>query len=71
MPFNAALMIAIVGLIIALGVWFKTKRIGPTFGILLGAFVVAAITDTSLITRGGQLVGDGIEWAFDTVISAF
>lgn len=71
MPFNAALVIAIVGLVIALGVWFKTKRIGPAFGVLIGAFVVMAITDTSIITQGGKMVGDGIKWAFDTIISAF
>lgn len=69
MPINAAVIVAIIGLVLAIAVWVKTRRLGPVFGILIGAFVVMAFTDTSILTRGGQMVGDGITWVFDTVFS--
>lgn len=69
MPFNAALIVAIIGLILAVAVWFRTKRIGPVAGVMFGAFIVMAITDTSIITSGGQMVGEGIEWFFDTILN--
>lgn len=69
MPVNASLIIALVGLALALAVWFKTRRVGPVFGVLIGAFVVMAITDTAIITRGGQMVGKAITWAFNTLTS--
>lgn len=69
MPFNAALLIAIIGLILAIAVWFRTRRVGPVAGVLLGAFVVMAITDTSIITSGGQMVGEAITWFFDTILN--
>lgn len=69
MPANAALLIAVVGLVLAIAVWFRTRRIGPVAGVLLAAFVVMAITDTSIITAGGQQVGKAINWAFNTLLS--
>lgn len=69
MPANAALLIAVVGLVLAIAVWFRTRRIGPVAGVLLAAFVVMAITDTSIITNGGQQVGKGINWFFDTILN--
>jgi hypothetical protein len=69
MPVNAALIIALVGLVLSIAVWFKTRRVGPVAGVLFGAFVVMAITDTTVITNGGQMVGKAITWFFDTVFS--
>lgn len=69
MPFNAAVIVAAIGLVIAIAVWVKTRRVGPVFGVLLAAFVVMAFTDTNILTQGGQMVGDGISWAFDTVLN--
>jgi hypothetical protein len=69
MPISAASLIAIVGLILALAVFMKTRRIGPTIGVVVAAFIVMAITDTSLITTGGQKVGAGISWALDNLLN--
>lgn len=69
MPVNAALMIAIIGLVLAIAVWFRTRRIGPVAGVLIAAFVVMAITDTAIITAGGQQVGRAINWFFATLLN--
>lgn len=69
MPINAAVIVAVIGLVLAIAVWVKTRRLGPVFGVLIAAFVVMAFTDTSILTRGGQMVGDGITWFFDTILN--
>lgn len=69
MPFNAALIIAVIGFVIAVAVWFRTKRIGPVFGVLVGAFVVMAVTNPGIIARGGAAVGEAFFWALDTLIT--
>lgn len=65
MPFDASLLVAIIGLFIAAAVWAKTRRVGPVAGVLVGAFLVMAIADPSILQKGGQAVGDAITWAFD------
>lgn len=69
MPINAAVIVALIGLVLAIAVWVKTRRLGPVFGVLIAAFVVMAFTDTSILTRGGQMVGQGITWFFDTILN--
>lgn len=69
MPLNAAMLIAIVGLVLAIAVWFRTRRIGPVAGVAIAAFIVMAITDTSIITNGGKQVGQAINWAFTTLFN--
>lgn len=69
MPINAAVIVALIGLVLAIAVWVKTRRLGPVFGVLIAAFVVMAFTDTGILTRGGAMVGDAIDWVFDTVIN--
>lgn len=69
MPLNAATLVAIVGLILAIAVWFRTRRVGPVAGVLLGAFVVMAITNPAVLTSGGAKVGEAITWFFDTILS--
>lgn len=69
MPINAAIIVGLVGLVLGIATWVKTRRLGPVFGVLIAAFVVMAFTDTSILTRGGQMVGQGITWVFDTVLN--
>ncbi len=69
MPFNAALLIAIVGLVLAIAVWFRTRRVGPVVGVMVAAFVVMAITDTSILTSGAQFVGRLFTWATTTLFN--
>jgi hypothetical protein len=64
MPINAATLVAVVGLVLAIAVWVRTRRVGPVAGVLVGAFVVMAITTPSILQTGGQKVGDAINWAF-------
>lgn len=68
MPINAATVIAIIGLFLALAVYVKTRRIGPTVAVVVGAFVVMAISDPALITAGGAKVGQGFTWAMATLL---
>lgn len=69
MPFNASILIAAIGLVLALAVWIRTKRIGPVMGVLVSAFVIMAFTDPAILTQGGQAVADGISWLIDTVLN--
>lgn len=69
MPFNATLIVSVVGLALAIAVWFKTRRVGPVVGVLAGAFVVLAIADQSILTRGAGAVGQAISWFFDTILT--
>lgn len=69
MPINAPVIVAAIGLVLAIAVWVKTRRLGPVFGVLIAAFVVMAFTDTSILKEGGQMVGEGIGWIFDTVLN--
>lgn len=71
MPFEVGMVVGLIGLIIGIGVWFRTKRLGPTFGVLIGAFVIVAIATPSLLTRGGALVGSAIDWISNTIITGF
>lgn len=63
------MIVAVIGLVLAIAVWVRTRRLGPVFGVLIAAFVVMAFTDTSILTRGGQMVGEAITWVFDTVLN--
>lgn len=67
MPIDAAVIVAVIGLVLALAVWVRTRRLGPVFGVLIAAFVVMAFTDTSILKQGGQMVGEALSWVFDTV----
>lgn len=69
MPFDGTLVVMIAGLVIALAVWFKTRRLGPVVAVLFTAFVVMAFTDRSILTRGAQAVGDAVTWFFDTILT--
>lgn len=69
MPFNASILIAAIGVILALAVWIRTKRIGPVMGVLIAAFAIMAFTDPAILTKGGQAVGDLITWLIDTVLN--
>lgn len=69
MPFNASLVIAVIGMVLALAVWLRARRVGPVLGVLVAAFVVMAITDPSIIEQGGQLVGDALSWISDTILN--
>lgn len=69
MPIQAGMIVAICALVLALAVWFRTRRAGPVFGVMIAAFIVMAITDPDLLAQGGQMVADLITWAFDTLIN--
>lgn len=54
--FNFAWLIAIAGTIIAIGVWLKTKRVGPPLVVIAGGIVILALADaTTLTSIGGYL----------------
>lgn len=50
MPFNAAWIIAAIGLVLAIGVWARSKRVGPAVGVLIGGVVIMMIADPSMLT---------------------
>lgn len=69
MPINAAVIVGVIGLVLAIAVWVRTRRLGPVFGVLIAAFVVMAFTDTSILSKGGKMVGEALNWVFDTVLN--
>ena len=69
MPFNVAVLVAVVGVVLAIAVWARTRRVGPVAGVLIGAFVVMALADPAILTQGGQMVGQALRWAFDTLLN--
>lgn len=69
MPINAVVIVSVIALILAIAVWVKTRRLGPVFGVLIAAFIVMAVTDTSILNRGGEMVGEALNWIFDTVLN--
>lgn len=69
MPINAAMLVAVVGLVLAIMVWFRTRRVGPVAGVMLAAFVVMAIADTSVLKSGGDAVGEVINWAIENILN--
>lgn len=68
MPINAAMVVTVIGLVLAIAVWMRTRRVGPVFGVLIAAFIVMAITDSSTLKQGGQMVSRGISWVFENVL---
>lgn len=69
MPFQAATLIALVAFVLAVAVWWKTRRIGGVIGVAVAAFVVMAITDPSMIEKGAGVVGDFFDWAVDNLFN--
>lgn len=69
MPFDSTLVISIIAFVIGIAVWARTKRIGPVVGVMFAAFVLVALADRSILSRGGQAVGDFIGWIFDTMLT--
>ena len=69
MPFNAALLIAVIGVVLAIAVWARTRRLGPPVGIMIGAFIIMAITDPSIISDGGKKAGEAVRWFMDDVLN--
>lgn len=69
MPFDATLVIMIIGLIIAVAVWLRTRRAGPVIAVVFTAFFVIALTDRSVLAQGGAAVGDLLTWIFDTLLT--
>lgn len=64
MPFSIGWIITVVGFVLALFVWAKTKRIGPALAVFLGAIVIVALADesmlTSLGTKAREIINDAI-----------
>lgn len=67
MPFNSTVVIGIAALFIGIGVWAKTKRLGPVLTVVFGAFVLVAVTDASFLTSGGDLVKKILNWVIKQV----
>lgn len=67
--FNAAALVGVVGLVLAIAVWVRTRRIGPVAGVMVAAFVVMAIADTSILTKGSQAVSGALTWAIENVLN--
>lgn len=67
---NASTFVAVVGLALAISVWFRTKRVGPVVGVLVGAFVVLAVADPTLLSGGATKVGEAVGWFFEQLTFA-
>lgn len=64
MPFNASLVVTVLGFGIAIATWMKTRRLGPVLGVVVAMLVLLAITDTSIITAGADVAKRVIRWTF-------
>lgn len=56
MPINFAWIIALVGGLIALFVWARTKRVGPAVTVFVGGLIIMIMADPSTLTT---LAGQG------------
>lgn len=55
MPFNAAWLIAGIGLIIAIGVWIKTHRPGPAVAVFIGGIAIMIFADPSILSTAAEV----------------
>lgn len=68
MPFSVGMVVGLIGVVIAVAVWWRTRRLGAVVGVLVAAFVVMAIADQSVLSSGGKLVGDILNWIKSNVL---
>lgn len=65
MPFNFAWLIAIIGGVIAIMIWAKTKRVGPAVAVFVGGIAIMVLADPSMLNTlaeaGKRLLKQGID----------
>lgn len=65
MPFNFAWLIAIIGGVVAMIIWAKTKRAGPAISVFLGGVAIMILADPSMLNTlaeaGKDLIQQGID----------
>lgn len=65
MPFNFAWIIAIIGGVVAIMIWAKTKRVGPAITVFVGGIAIMILADPSMLTSlaeaGKRLIQQGID----------
>lgn len=49
MPFNVSWLIAVIGVVIAIMIWAKTKRVGPAVTVFAGGLVIMILADPSML----------------------
>lgn len=50
MPFNFTWLIAIIGGVIAIMIWAKTKRAGPAIAVFGGGIIILVLADPSMLS---------------------
>lgn len=65
MPFNFAWIIAIIGGIVAIMIWAKTKRVGPAVAVFAGGVVIMILADPSMLTSLAEAGKDLIQQGLD------
>lgn len=69
MPFDFAWIVAVVGGILALFVWAKTKRFGPAAAVFGGGILIIVLTDPSMLGTLADALRGLIEEALDEGLS--
>lgn len=54
MPINWAWIIALIGGVLAVMVWARTKRAGPAVGVFLGGVLIMMFADPSTLTTAAD-----------------
>lgn len=67
MPVNFGGIVAVVTVVVAIMVWFRTKKIGPVVAALVGGFLIIAATDPSFLNEGANAVKKLFRWAFKQI----
>lgn len=65
MPFNFAWLIAIIGGVVAIMIWAKTKRVGPAVAVFAGGIVIMVLADPDMLNTLAEaakgLIQEGID----------
>lgn len=65
MPFNLSWLIALIGGVVAIMIWAKTKRVGPAVTVFAGGLVIMILADPSMLetlaAAGRDLLQEGID----------
>lgn len=65
MPFNFAWIIALIGGVIAIMVWAKTKRAGPAVAVFIGGLVIMVMADPGMLTTLAEALKRLIQQGLD------
>lgn len=65
MPFNFAWIIALIGGVIAIMVWAKTKRAGPAVAVFIGGLIIMVMADPGMLTTLAEALKRLIQQGLD------